>query len=67
MERRIQRSRLNLKRVLRPTPDGLGDVVSVGRTGLERAEDQEIERALEKLEAFTRTFAHCVEMLLKIM
>jgi hypothetical protein len=51
VESRIKRPLLNLEHVVRPTLDGFGDRMTVSRPKTERAENQQIERALQELKA----------------
>jgi hypothetical protein len=46
MERRIQRSSLDLKQVIRGPLYVPGDCVAVSRSGKQRAEDEEVKSAL---------------------
>ena len=49
MERRIQRPGLDLEQVFRGPLNVFGDRVAVGGSGKQRAEDEEVERALQQL------------------
>src|SRR6476660_6055808 len=51
VKRRIQGSLLHQEDVLRAALDGLGDRVTMRRTEAQRAKDQQIQRALQKLDA----------------
>src|SRR5262245_12856915 len=52
MERRIERSLLDLQHVLGAAFDGLGDRVAVRRPGSKSPQDQQVEGALQELETF---------------
>src|SRR5262249_9282139 len=56
----IQRSLVDLEHVLRHLLDALGDRPAVLRFLLKRTKDQEVERALEKVE-LSRLWRHSVE------
>ena len=51
MQRRVQRSLLHLQHVVRATLDGLGNRMSVGGSEPQRPQDQEVQRALQQLDA----------------
>ena len=67
MERRIQRAGLDLQQVFRGPLNVFGDGVAVSGTGQQRAEDEEVERALQQLYTGSRLPAHCVVILLFIV
>ena len=67
VQRRIERAGLDLQQVFRGPLNVLGDGVAVGRSGEQRAQDQEVERALQELHAGRRLAAHCVGILLYIV
>ena len=51
MQRGIERALLDQQNLFGIAFDGLGDGVPVGRAWLEGSENQEVERALEELDA----------------
>ena len=51
MEGRIERALLDLEHVLGLALDSFGDGMAVGGAGRERAQDEQIEGALQKLDA----------------
>ena len=52
MERRIQRAVIDLQHVLGVRANGDADAVAVLRPPLQRPENQEIQRALQQVDAF---------------
>ena len=63
MERRVQGPGLDLQQVFRGPLDVFGDGVAVGGSGQQRAEDEEVERALQQFYTGWRLGAHCVVIL----
>src|SRR3989442_2863485 len=63
MERRIQRSCLDLKQVFGGALNVLGDRLAVSGPGKQRAEDEQVERALQQLNTGRCIVAHCVDTL----
>src|SRR5262245_52364276 len=57
VERRVERSVLDLEHLVRPERDGVRDRVAVGRSEHERAQDQQIERSLQQLSLHRRASA----------
>jgi hypothetical protein len=51
VQRRVQRTRLDLEQILRRSLDMLGNGVAVGRSEKQCAEDEEVERTLKKFDA----------------
>ena len=51
VQRRIERPLLDLQHVVRIALDGLGDGVAVRRPEQQRAQDQQVERALQQFDA----------------
>ena len=51
VQRRIQRSLLDLQHVFRSALDGFGNRMPVRRPGPQRLQDQQVERALQELDA----------------
>ena len=49
MQRRIERALLDQQDIVRPAFDVLGDLQSMGRTGLEHPQDQHVERASQQV------------------
>ena len=54
MQRRVQRPVLDEQQVVRVALDGLDDAVAVEGAELKGAQDEEVERALEELDAVNR-------------
>ncbi len=50
VQRRIQRAGVDLQPLAGVETDGLADAVAVPRSGLQRLEDEEVERALQQLD-----------------
>src|SRR5436190_3991732 len=67
VEARIARTGLDLQQVFRGPLDVLRDRVPVARTGQQRLEDQEVERAAKEVDARGRLAGHCVESLHSIV
>jgi hypothetical protein len=63
MERRIQRPGLDLEQVFGGALNVLGNRVAVSGPGEECAEDEQVERALEQLDAGRCIATHCVDIL----
>ena len=61
MERRIERSGFDLEELFRCPLDVLGDRVPVRGPEEERSEDQQVERALQQLDARRTASTHCVD------
>src|SRR6185437_904994 len=67
MESRVQRTGLDLEQVLRGSLNVFRDGVAVRASAQQGAEDEEIERALQKIHARRLIEAHCVASLLSFM
>ena len=63
MERRIQRSCLDLKQAFGRALNVLRNRVAVSRPAKQRTEDEQFERALQQLNAGRRIMTHCVDIL----
>ena len=67
MKRRVQRSGLDLEQILGRALDVPGDRVAVLGSGAQRAQDQELERALQQLDTGRLAPRHCVGNLQHIL
>jgi len=66
METGIQRTGLDLEYLFRGPLNVLGDSVAVRGSRKQRAEDEEVERALQQLYTGWRLAMHCVGILLQL-
>lgn len=67
METWIQRTGLDLEHLFRGPLNVFGDSVAVRGSRKQRAEDEEVERALQQLYTGWRLAMHCVGILLQIV
>src|SRR5262249_7033719 len=63
MERRIQRSGLDLEQIFRSPLDVLGNRMAVSRSFKQGVEDEQVERALQQLNAGRSAAIHYVDIL----
>src|SRR5258706_543813 len=63
MERRVQRTGLDLHQVFRGSLNMFGDCVAVGGSGQQSAKNKKVEGALQEFNARGRFLAHCVGIL----
>jgi hypothetical protein len=67
MEGGVQGTGLDLEQVFRGPPNMFGDGVAMGGSCKQRAQDEEVERALQQLYTGRQLSMHCVGILLKIV
>ena len=58
MEGWVERSRIDLQRLIRVGADHLRNPISVARTPAQRLQNDEVERALEQFDPRQRLFRH---------
>jgi len=63
MERRVQRSCLDLEQVFGCALNVLGNRVAVSGPGKQGAEDEQVDRALQQLNLVGCVTTHCVDIL----